>query len=254
MSTKTPTPPTTAAVAPAAPVAPVAAARAPSSRKAAAKKPAAMPAGPVNASGQRKVHAEGCCHTGGKAARQGLCPAGQACKGRSGSKGCQADQGRHEAGQAGKACQGQEAQAGARPFHGDRGRLCSAGGPQAARGQAGRTGKKERPAARRHSPAHRAERYRLQGRARSVAAAQADCRKVRPARTETPRAGDAVAACAPCPASMHQSSSGVWTVTTTVCSTPSRSRLRTHQTAPLRTGHSGFCKPSKRDRVCPKVG
>jgi hypothetical protein len=253
MSTKTPTPPTTAAVAPAAPVAPVAAARAPSSRKAAAKKPAAMPAGPVNASASAKSTPKAAAKPAAKPLAKAFAQPDKPAKAEAAPKAAKPTKADAKPAKPAKPAKVKKPKLVRDRFTvtaDDYGALV------ALKQRAAKLAvpvKKERPAARRHSPAHRLS--DTASRPSSVSCRpQADCRKE--GRQELKRLGPATpsSACAARPASMHQSSSGVWTVTTTVCSTPSRSRLRTHQTAPLRTGHSGFCKPSKRDRVCPRVG
>ncbi len=50
------------------------------------------------------------------------------------------------------------------------------------------------------------------------------------------------------------STSGDCTVTTTVCEPASRSRVRSHHTAPFLTAQSFSCKPSNWAMVCPSTG
>ena len=155
MSTKTPTPPTTAAVAPAAPVAPVAAARAPSSRKAAAKKPAAMPAGPVNARASAKSTPKAAAIPAAKPLAKAFAQPDKPAKAEAAPKAAKPTKADTKPAKPAKPAKVRK--------------------PKLVRDRFTVTA--DDYAARRHSPAHRAERYRLQGRARSVAAAQADCRK-----------------------------------------------------------------------------
>jgi hypothetical protein len=177
MSTKTPTPPTTAAVAPAAPVAPVAAARAPSSRKAAAKKPAAMPAGPVNARASAKSTPKAAAIPAAKPLAKAFAQPDKPAKAEAAPKAAKPTKADTKPAKPAKPAKVKKPKL-------VRDRFTVTADDYAAlvalKQRAAKLAvpvKKERPAARRHSPAHRAERHRLQGRARSVAAAQADCRK-----------------------------------------------------------------------------